>query len=528
MIKIKKLNRSVIAENGVVATSQPVAAQVGLDVLKQGGNAVDAALATAITLTVVEPTSNGIGGDAFAIVWDGQKLHGLNASGKSPSSLNLMLARQAGYQNMPEKGWLPVTVPGAPSAWQDLHQRFGVLPVEKILEPAIELAENGFEVTPVVAFNWQKSRQRFSNANDRSCEYWNKTFLANGSSPSAGEIYKLPDHASTLQTMLTQGIDSFYSGELAERIIQFSNSTGGYLTLQDLQNHSNLWVEPVSTNYRGVDVCELPPNGQGLAALVALSMLQQSDSKPEFLTDQSLHFQIEAMKLACADVYQYVTDYELCSNIIESLLDTNYLTSRASLISEYALSPSFGIPPKGGTVYLCAADKNGMMVSYIQSNYEGFGSGVVIPGTGIAMQNRGASFSLDSEHPNVLASAKRPFHTIIPGFLIQDGMPLGPFGVMGGFMQPQGHLQVVAAMIDHGLDPQSALDMPRWRVIEDRKVEMENGIDKSTINQLIQRGHEITIPEDVTGFGRGQIILNLDGNYIAGSDSRADGKAVAY
>ena len=527
-MKIKNLNRSVVAENGMVATSQPVAAQVGLDVLKQGGNAVDAALATAIALTVVEPTSNGIGGDAFAIVWDGQKLHGLNASGKSPGSLNLASARQDGYQTMPEEGWLSVTVPGAPSAWRDLHERFGVLSIEKIIEPAIELADQGFEVTPVVAFNWKKSQQRFSNINDQSCQYWSRTFLTDDNSPAAGQIYKLSDHASTLQTMLTQGIDSFYSGELAQRMVEFSNSTGGYLTSQDFQNHSNLWVEPVSTNYRGIDVYELPPNGQGLAALVALSILEQCDSKPELLSERSLHFQIEAMKLACADVYQYVTDYDLCPNIVESLLDPKYVGSRTHQISEVASSPTFGIPPKGGTVYLCAADKHDMMVSYIQSNYEGFGSGVVIPETGIAMQNRGASFSLDANHPNALAPGKRPFHTIIPGFLMKDGKPLGPFGVMGGFMQPQGHLQVVGTMVDHGLDPQSALDMPRWRVIEDKKVEMERGIDQTIIDQLIQRGHEITIPEDVTGFGRGQIILNLEGNYVAGSDPRADGTVAAY
>ncbi len=527
-MKIDNFNHSVIADNGVVATSQPLAAEVGLKILKHGGNAVDAALATAVALTVVEPTSNGIGGDVFAIVWDGQKLQGLNASGKSPALLRPDMVRESGHQTMPEEGWLPVTVPGAPAAWRDLHARYGSMPLETLFEPAIEFAQNGFEVTPVVAFNWKKSQQRFSAINDPACEYWSKTFTSKGASPRSGDMYTFADHAQTLETMLSEGINSFYSGELAKRIIEFSRSTGGYLSLEDLQNHSNTWVDPVSVNYKGVDVVELPPNGQGLAALLALAMLQEKKIESGLLTDKTLHTQIEAMKLACADVYQYVTDFDLCANLVESLLDEQYIASRAAQIGEQASIPSYGVPAKGGTVYLCTADSSGMMVSYIQSNYEGFGSGVVIPGTGIAMQNRGASFSLDPQHPNVLAPMKRPFHTIIPGFLMQQGKPLGPFGVMGGFMQPQGHLQVASAMIDYGLDPQSALDMPRWRIKDNKKVELEKGLDQSVMEALMARGHEMTMPEDVTGFGRGQIIIRMDDKYIAGSDLRADGKALGY
>ena len=527
-MKIENINNSVIAENGVVATSQPLAAQAGLKMLKLGGNAVDAAIATAIALTVVEPTSNGIGGDAFAIVWNGEQLQGLNASGKSPEKLNVELVNQLGHQSMPETGWLPVTVPGAPSAWKDLHKRYGTLPLETLMEPAIQYAEQGFEVTPVVAFNWRKALANFSRLDDPACCAWLDTFASNGESPSAGQIFKLPNHAKTLNQLLSEGIESFYCGDIAKKIIEFSDTTGGYLTAGDMENHSNLWVDPIAVNYRGVDVYELPPNGQGLAALQALAILSQQHTSTEFLSEAFLHAQIESMKLACVDVYQYISDPSECPSAEEFLLAADYIEARAKLISNQACDPEYGIPPKGGTVYLCTADNDGMMVSYIQSNYDGFGSGVVVPETGIAMQNRGASFSLDCGHPNVLASAKRPFHTIIPGFLMQGSEALGPFGVMGGFMQPQGHLQVVSAMIDNGLDPQSALDMPRWRIIENKKLEMEKGIGIKTIEALEQRGHKITFPQDVTGFGRGQIILRQDNLYIAGSDLRADGKVAGY
>ena len=527
-MKITNSNCSVIAENGVVATSQPLAAEAGLTILKRGGNAVDAALATAIALTVVEPTSNGIGGDAFAIVWDGKKLQGLNASGKSPQLQSLESVRNLGHKVMPETGWLPVTVPGAPSAWQDLHQRYGRLSLEAVFEPAIKFAVQGFEVTPVVAFNWHKAFNNFSVLEDPACQAWLDTFSANGQAPQIGQRCKFPDHAKTLNQLLVDGIDSFYDGEIAKRIIEFSDATGGYLVAKDLANHSNIWVNPISVNYHGVDVYELPPNGQGFAALQALTILAQQQTSTELLSEAFLHVQIEAMKLACVDAYQYITDPSAFPGVEDFLLAPEYIKARAKLITDWAADPSYGTPPKGGTVYLCTADKDGMMVSYIQSNYAGFGSGVVVPDTGIALQNRGASFSLNPKHPNALKGGKRPFHTIIPGFLMQADQPIGPFGVMGGFMQPQGHLQVVSAMVDNGLDPQSALDLPRWRIIENKKLEIEKGIGLDTIEKLIQRGHEITIPQDVTGFGRGQIILRHDDKYIAGSDPRADGKAAAY
>ena len=527
-MKIENLNNSVVADHGMVATSQPLASKAGLSMLQQGGNAIDAAIASAIALTVVEPTSNGIGGDAFAIVWDGNKLHGLNASGKSPAQLDLGKARQMGVTSMPEEGWLSVTVPGAPAAWQDLHSRFGKLSLQKIFEPAIEYAENGFEVSPVVAFNWHKAVERFSQITDPACRYWMQCFSKNKRAPDAGQKWFFPDHARTLHTLLNKGIDDFYKGDIAQSIVDFSQLTAGYISQEDLAAHKNNWVDPMSMNYRGVDVYELPPNGQGLAALMALSILSQQPFNNSFLADCWLHQQIESMKLACVDAYQYITDPANCKDIEQRLLDPAYLQTRASLITDKAGNPSYGTPPKSGTVYLAAADNQGMMVSYIQSNYEGFGSGIVIPDSGIALQNRGASFSLNEAHPNVLAAAKRPFHTIIPGFLMKDGQPLGPFGVMGGFMQPQGHLQVVSAMVDAGLDPQSALDMPRWRIVEEKNVEIESGIGADTVNHLKQRGHAITIPSDVTAFGRGQIILKHNGQLIGGSDPRADGMALGY
>ena len=525
-MQLTDFKHSSISDKGMVATSQPLAVKAGVRMLEQGGNAVDAAIAAAVALTVVEPTSNGIGGDAFAIVFDGQSLQGFNASGRSPAALNPAVVRQAGFQSIPEEGWLSVTVPGAPSAWRDLHQRYGRLTLQQVFEPAINYAENGFEVSPVVATNWAKSVARFSPVDNPECESWMKTFTQNGEAPAAGERWVFKDHAKTLTTLVESGIDSFYNGDIAERIVDFAQATGGYLSLDDLSAHSNLWVDPVSTSYRGVDVYEIPPNGQGLAALIALAILDKQSVKGELLSPEILHHQIEAMKLGCVDAYRYVTDPRACQNLVALLLDPQYIEARANMIANKAAAPDYGTPPNAGTVYLATADESGMMVSYIQSNYEGFGSGIVIPDTGIAMQNRGAGFSMQADHPNLLAPDKRPFHTIIPGFLMKDGQALGPFGVMGGFMQPQGHVQVISAMIDFGLDPQSALDLSRWRVVEDRQIEIESSMSTQTVEELAGRGHEITVTDDVTGFERGQIILRQNNQYIAGSEPRADGMAL--
>lgn len=511
----------------MVASSQPLAVKAGIQILGQGGNAVDAAIATAVALTVVEPTSNGIGGDVFAIIWDGQSLQGLNASGRSPAGLTTDVVSQSGYSTMPEQGWLSVTVPGAPSAWRDLHQRYGHLSLEKIFEPAIDYASGGFEVSPVVAKNWAKSVERFLPEKDPACAAWMDTFTDKRQAPCAGQRWRFADHAKTLSRMVETGIDDFYSGEIANKILEFSRATNGYIDADDLASHSNLWVDPISVSYRGIDVFEIPPNGQGLAALIALSILEKRTTDNGMSDIEVIHRQIESMKLGCVDAYRYVTDPSVCQGIEKILLDNNYIEARANLITATAAAPVYGTPPNAGTVYLATADSNGMMVSYIQSNYDGFGSGVVIPGTGIAMQNRGACFSLDNRHPNILAGAKRPFHTIIPGFLMKDGDALGPFGVMGGFMQPQGHLQVVSAMVDAGLDPQSALDLPRWKINQGRQLEIESTMDPQTVRGLTDRGHEISLTDDVTGFGRGQIILKHKDQYVGGSDARADGMAMA-
>jgi gamma-glutamyltranspeptidase/glutathione hydrolase len=519
-----------VGYRGIVATSQPLAALAGLDVLKQGGNAVDAIIATATMLTVVEPTSNGIGSDAFALVWDGTKLHGLNGSGRSPASLSLEVVRAGGYASMPSNGWLPVTVPGAPAAWRDLHARFGKLGFAEVLAPAIATAMNGYALTPTVARGWAASARAYQRLGSDEFLPWKNTFTWNGRAPSAGEIVRLPDHARTLRRIAASNADDFYRGETAERIAEFAFRTGGYLTTEDLAAHTSAWVEPISTNYRGYDVWEIPPNGQGLTALIGLNLLEGFDLGrfPRESVD-AYHLQIEAMKLAFADAHRYIADPEHAAVPTAGLLDKAYAASRRDLIGEQAQAREPGDPPRGGTVYLCAADGDGMLVSYIQSNYQGFGSGIVIPGTGVALQNRGAGFRLDPSHPNVVAPRKRPYHTIIPAFLTRDGQPVGPFGVMGGHMQPQGHLQMAVNTIDWGMNPQAALDAPRWQVTAGLGVLLEYGVPRNVVDGLIQRGHQVTIENDGGPFGKGQIIWRLEnGSLVAGSEPRCDGSAVGW
>jgi gamma-glutamyltranspeptidase / glutathione hydrolase len=514
---------------GAVATSQPLAAQAGLEVLKLGGNAVDAAIATAIALTVLEPTSNGIGGDAFALVWDGSKLHGLNASGAAPSALNLEVFGDKGLTTVPRHGWLPVTVPGAPGAWRDLHAKFGKLEFERLFESAIHYARHGFPVSPTLARNWQNAVRAYSSLTQPEFLAWRETFTRAGCAPVAGEIFALPDHALTLELIAKSGAAAFYGGELGAKIERFAAQTGGYLTNADLRAHGSSWVEPISVNYRGYDVWEIPPNGQGIAALTALNILEGFDlaAHPREST-QSYHLQIEAMKLAFADARAYVADPEHSSVPTSGMLDKTYANARRQLITDNALMPTPGTPPRGGTVYLCAADSDGMMVSYIQSNYAGFGSGIVVPGTGIALQNRGANFVLEPEHPNCLAPGKRPYHTIIPGFLSKSGRAVGPFGVMGGFMQPQGHLQTVVNTVDYDLNPQASLDAPRWQWIEGREIELELHTPVHVAEGLRERGHQILMQLEKGSFGRGQIIWQIGEALVAASDSRTDGQALAF
>lgn len=518
----------VMGCNGAVATSQPLAAQAGLSMLQRGGSAVDAAIATAAALTVVEPTSNGIGSDAFALVWADGELHGLNASGRSPKLLTADAC--AGADRVPETGWVPVTVPGAVSAWAELHARFGRLPFDVLFEPAIALAEQGFPVSPVVARFWDFAHRSYrKQLTGDAFAPWFATFAPNGRTPAAGERVRLPDHGATLRMIASSGGRAFYEGELAERIDAFSTTTDGYLRATDMAEHRLDWVDPISCNYRGHDVWEIPPNGHGITALMALGMLEGFDmgSLPHE-GEQAWHLQIEAIKLAFADAARYVADPMHADVPTAGLLDPAYLASRRSLITDTAAEPVAGDPPRGGTVYLCTADGDGQMVSFIQSNYQGFGSGVVVPGTGIALQNRGANFSLVDGHPNRMAPGKRPYHTIIPGFLTREGEPIGPFGVMGGFMQPQGHVQVMVRTLDLLLHPQAALDAPRWRWDEGLKVAVESRTPPDVIEALRRRGHDVRIEPEPSTYGRGQIIWRQSDTLIAASESRADGQALVY
>jgi gamma-glutamyltranspeptidase/glutathione hydrolase len=512
----------VLARN-VVATSQPLAAQAGLRMLLAGGNAVDAALASAIALTVVEPTSNGIGSDLFAILWDGHTLHGLNASGRSPAGWTRQRFAKYGRQ-MPVVGWDTVTVPGAVSGWVELHTKFGRLPFERLFETAIRYAREGYPVSPITARAWGFAQAMFDEFDE-----WKATFTFSGRSPAAGEIFKSEVHAKTLESIAGSRGESFYRGAIAEQIVAAARDAGAVMTAEDLSNHRADWVGTISADYRGLRIHEIPPNGQGVAALAALSILHQLNLRDHAVDSaNSLHLQIEAMKLSLADVYAQVADPRSMRIDPNDMLDPSYAKSRAAQIDpKHAREFGTGFPREGGTVYLTAADEAGMMVSLIQSNYYGFGSGIVIPGTGIAMQNRGFGFVLEQDHPNEVGPSKRPFHTIIPGFVTRGGRPLMSFGVMGGAMQAQGHVQMVTRIFDYGQNPQAASDAPRWQVMGGLKVILEEGTSQRVIDDLESRGHQIRIapPKE---FGGAQLIYRMDDGYLAASDSRKDGHATGY
>ena len=524
----------VLARNGVVATSSPLAAQAGLRMLLAGGNAVDAAIAAAATLTVVQPWVNGIGSDAFALVWDGERLHGLNGSGRAPAAHAPDLFARLGHAQVPARGWLSVTVPGAPAAWRDLHGRFGKLPFERLFEPAVAYAEEGFALEPESAREWAAAQERFSEAlKGEEFAGWFQAFMPEGRAAAPGAVSTMPGHARSLRLIAETRAKAFYSGELAEAMAAFAARTGGYLTEADLAAHESTWVEPIGVRYRGYDIWEIPPNGQGIVALQTLAMLDGLDPGPRRESAVSYHLQIEALKLAFADAYRYVADPDRADVPVAGMLAPAYVAQRRALIGGDAAEPAPGAPPRGGTVYLCAADRDGLMVSFIQSNYLGFGSGVVVPGTGISLQNRGRGFTLEPGHPNQIGPGKRPFHTIIPGFLTRDGRSVGPFGVMGAAMQPQGHVQVIVNQVDYGMNPQAALDAPRWQWPGGRQVLLEREVPQDVVEGLKRRGHEVSIaangPLVNAGFGRGQIISRLEnGVYVAGSEPRADGCAVGF
>ncbi len=522
----------VFARN-VVATSHPLAAQVGLRMLATGGNAVDAAIAAAAAMTIVEPCSNGLGSDAFAIVWDGQRLQGLNASGRAPAAWRAADLRARHGEAMPLRGWDTVTVPGAVSAWAALSRRYGRLPFADLLAPAAEIAERGYAVPVIVAEKWAAAAAIESLVAQPG---FAATFLPQGRAPRPGELFRLPGAARALRAIGTTHGEAFYRGEIAEAIVRQSRAQGGAHTLEDLAAHAPEWVNTVSQAYRGHLLHELPPNGQGIAALMALGLCAHFDLAALPVDGVACqHLQIEAMKLAFADVYRHVAERSAMRVTTEELLDPAYLATRARLIDpRRAQDYGPGLMPRGGTIYLSAADASGLMVSLIQSNYIGFGSGVVVPEWGVSLQNRGACFSLDESSPNVVAGGKRPFHTIIPAFLSDaDGSPRMSFGVMGGHMQPQGHLQTLVRMLDHGQGPQAACDAPRWRVNPDGTLNVERQMDGAVVEGLVALGHRIDpLADSYMDFGAGQFIWRLGDpaveGYVAASDARRDGLAAGY
>ena len=521
---------AVICQHGAVATSQPLAAQGGLQILREGGNAIDAAVATAAILNVVEPMSTGIGGDAFMLVYQPKEgvIRGLNAGGRAPYAAELEFFTKQGLRSIPAFGSMyPVTVPGTIDGWATLLEACGTMSLAEVLQPAIDYAENGFPVSPQISLAWQGSAAMLAQHPDTA-----KTYLTNGKAPEPGEIFRQPNFARTLRLIAEGGRDAFYHGEIADKIVQFSDENGGLFTQQDFADHKSDWVEPISTNYRGYDVYEIPPNGQGIAALLALNIVEGFDlGAMGHNSPEHLHYAIEAMKLGFADLYKYVTDPAFVDVPVTGLLSDDYTESQRSRISpERAnMEPSAGVPSMGSdTVYLCAVDNDRNVVSFINSLFAGFGSGLTAGDTGIMLQNRGAGFSLDPNHANCIAPYKRTLHTIIPGMIAQNGVPLVTFGVMGGQMQTQGHLQFVSNLIDFNMDVQNALDAPRFRVMDDSRIMLEAGIPMNVQAALAQRGHHIVSGDTFFGGGQAIFINPAFDTLVAGSDPRRDGCAVGY
>ena len=538
----------VIAANGMVATSQPLATQIGLDILKQGGTAVDAAIAANAALGLMEPTGNGIGGDLYAIVWQqkSKKLYGLNASGRSPKALTLSklksVLKEQGKSTIPPYGMIPISVPGTVDGWFELHKKFGHLSMKQILQPSIDYANKGFPVSELIAYYWDKSVPRLSPQPGA----FKQTFTINGKAPKKGQIFKNPDLANTLTIIAEKGKEAFYQGEIAQSIDRFMRQHGGFLRLDDFSEHRSTWVTPQSTNYRGYDIFELPPNGQGIAALQMLNILEQYDlSSMGFLSEETLHTMIEAKKLVFEDRAKFYADMDFYQVPLKGLLSKQYAKERAKLIQPSAAKRvDSGNPAtyQGDTIYLTTADKYGNMVSLIQSNYRGMGSGVVVPGLGFVFQDRGQLFSLDETHANVYAPAKRPFHTIIPAFIMKDNQPFMSFGLMGGAMQPQGHVQIISNIIDFKMNLQEAGDATRWQhfgstepteestkyIKQGGYVAIESDIPYQVIQGLINRGHKVSY--DRGGYGGYQAIMYDSKNkvYYGASESRKDGQAAGY
>ncbi len=529
----------VIAQHGMAATSQPLATQVALDILKKGGNAIDAAIAANAVLGLVEPTGNGIGGDLFAIIWDSktEQLYGLNASGRSPYGLSLEYFKKNGYKKIPSHGPLPVSVPGAVDGWFEMHGKFGTMDMQEILQPAIDYANNGFPVSELIAWYMERGAltlQKFPG--------FKETYMPNGRTPGKGEIFRNPGLGSTLDKIAKGGRDAFYKGEIAKTIADYMQQLGGFLSERDLAEHTSDWIEPVSVNYRGYDVWELPPNGQGIAALQMLTILEGFDLKSMgFGSTEYVHTFTEAKKLAFEDRAKFYADMDFYKTPVQELISEEYAAERRLLINPSRAGRSYpaGQLKDGDTIYMTVADKDGNMVSLIQSNYRGMGSGMTPPGLGFILQDRGELFSLEEGHANVFEPHKRPFHTIIPAFITKDGKPWVSFGLMGGATQPQGHAQIVINLIDFGMNLQEAGDAPRILhngssqptggvMTNGGVLQLETGFDYEVIRELIKMGHKISW--NVGSYGGYQAIMWDDVNkvYYGASESRKDGQAAGY
>lgn len=525
----------VYARKAMACTSIPQGAQIGLDVMKAGGNAVDAAVAMAAAMPLLEPTSNGLGSDCFALVWveAEKKLYGLNASGVAPAALSAALVRELGHQTMPQAGWIPTMVPGAPAGWAELNRRFGTKPLPQLFAPAISAAREGVPVQVNLEPMWEEDARRIAAAMERDPSphaYWWERFMKPDGTPyRAGDVFRWEEYAQTLEELAATGCESYYRGPLMEQIVAFSRATGGYFCEDDFRNYKPEWVEPISTDYKGYTVCEIPPNGHGITVLMALNLLKGLKLSDQKDCADTYHKILESIKLAFADTRTYVADPRYMRTRVEDLLSEEYAARRRALISEQALTPEAGDPSCGGTIYLCTADPQGNMVSFIQSNYTTFGAGVAIPGTGISLQNRGANFSLDEGSDNCLAGGKRSYHTIIPGFLMRDGEAVGPFGVMGAFMQPQSHVLVVVNTVDYHMNPQEALDAPRIQWTGGKHIQLEREVPAHIVQDLARRGHEVEIVNSNLHMGRGQIIWKTEnGLYIGGTEPRCDGTVAAW
>lgn len=526
---------AIFATKAMAATSVPAGGQIGIEIMKAGGNAIDAAVAMAAAMPILEPTGNGLGSDAFALVWieKEQKLYGLNASGISPAAISLDEVKKQGYEVMPKAGWLPTMVPGAPAGWGELARKFGTKSLPQLFAPAISYAREGMAVPVTVAHQWRQDSARILAAMEENpaphMPWWSAFMRPDGTPYEAGDLFQWENYATTLEELAKTDCESYYRGDLMKKIVEFSKETGGFFCEDDFKNYHPQWVEPITCDYKGYTVCEIPPNGHGLTALMALNILKGLPLSDNRECGDTYHKMMEAIKLAFADTMKYVADPKFMSQKVEDMLSEQYSSLRRSLITETARPPEAGDPSCGGTIYLATADQEGNMVSYIQSNYTIFGAGVVIPGTGISLQNRGANFSLDESSDNCLAGGKKSYHTIIPGFLMKDGEAVGPFGVMGAFMQPQGHLQVVVNTIDYHLNPQAALDAPRVQWVGGQNIQLEREVAPHIGENLASRGHQVEILNHNRTMGRGQIIWRTEnGLLIGGTEGRCDGSIAVW